>query len=458
MLVATIVIVVAISTISVMFVLEGTIEKRANEDFRSRSEIIASNLSGAIKWNKPGILEQSFQKISQAEGSPLVGMVAMAADQSVIYQTDKTVTGDVFHKALSLKKDDEDYSAVLQDGYLVSFITVYQEGGADKERVGSIRLLWDMSALYAVLKTVAVMQALSGLIVVLVVMLVIFTAMKRLLIEPLDQILKSDVNDVILQIKAMAVQMQSVASGTANLANVNKGHTDKVSEASQRAMHNFDMVSGSTEELSASINEIGARSSDSNSVAQDAESLVRGTEESVRVLFAAVDKIGTVAAIISNIASQTNLLALNATIEASRAGEAGKGFNVVATEVKNLADKTAQATDDIAHQISSVQEATQHVSRDIASISEIIQKISEISQMIATSIEEQSIATKEISHNIQQASSIASNVHVGVNGITETSDKLNLLSSDVLLASKGLVDQSDRLGRVISDFQKKIVG
>jgi methyl-accepting chemotaxis protein len=218
------------------------------------------------------------------------------------------------------------------------------------------------------------------------------------------------------------------------------------------------MVSGATEELSSSIHEIGARSSDSNSVAKDAESLVRGTGESVKVLLGAVEKIGAVVDIISKIASQTNLLALNATIEAARAGDAGKGFGVVASEVKMLADKTAQATNDIAQQISSVQQATNNVSRDIGGISDIIEKISGISQIIAASIEEQSIATREIAYNINQASSIASNVHTGVNGITETSDQLDSLSGDVLVASKGLVAQSDRLGRVIADFQKKIVG
>ena len=63
-------------------------------------------------------------------------------------------------------------------------------------------------------------------------------------------------------------------------------------------------------------------------------------------------------ALINDIASQTNLLALNATIEAARAGDAGKGFAVVASEVKSLATQTGKATEEIASQISEIQDAT----------------------------------------------------------------------------------------------------
>ena len=71
----------------------------------------------------------------------------------------------------------------------------------------------------------------------------------------------------------------------------------------------------------------------------------------------AVDKIGSVVGLISDIATSTNMLALNATIEASRAGEAGRGFAVVAAEVKSLAKQTSQATQEIGKQIAVIQQA-----------------------------------------------------------------------------------------------------
>jgi len=118
----------------------------------------------------------------------------------------------------------------------------------------------------------------------------------------------------------------------------------------------------------------------------------------------AAREIGKVTEAITEISSQTNLLALNATIEAARAGSAGKGFAVVANEIKELAQQTAAATEDIKARIAGVQSSTVAGIGEIQKVSQVIHDVSDIVSSIAVAIEEQATVTKDIARNIADAS------------------------------------------------------
>ena len=120
--------------------------------------------------------------------------------------------------------------------------------------------------------------------------------------------------------------------------------------------------------------------------------------KAIKTLTESADSINEVTDKIGEITNQTKLLALNATIEAARAGEAGRGFAVVAAEVKELAQQTSAATEEISAQISNMQEKTNLVVDSIKSISDINRQVLESNNAIALAVGEQNFVEMESKH------------------------------------------------------------
>ncbi len=197
-------------------------------------------------------------------------------------------------------------------------------------------------------------------------------------------------------------------------------------------------VADASEELAASIGEIARQLAEATAVVNVAVGEAERSERTVATLTSTAERVGSVTALIADIASQTNLLALNATIEAARAGEAGRGFAVVAGEVKSLAGQTARATAEIARQIGGIQEATQATARAIAEIGRIIGRVAEISTAIAAAVEEQSAATREVSITIAQ--------------VGRAADAAGRGSAAVLGVAEALAGQSAELRAQVDGF------
>ncbi len=177
-----------------------------------------------------------------------------------------------------------------------------------------------------------------------------------------------------------------------------------VAAASEEASTNVKMVATATEEMAATVDDIARNSETARSIAAEAVEGSNSTSAKVNRLGQAVDEIGQVTELITEISEQTNLLALNATIEAARAGEAGKGFAVVANEIKELARQTPEATQDIKNKIDNIQTSMAETVREIGGISEVIERVDDIVSGIATAVEEQSVVTREIAGNVANAS------------------------------------------------------
>ena len=219
----------------------------------------------------------------------------------------------------------------------------------------------------------------------------------------LTNAIEEEVSSAISVVQTEAEAMARTSDTMTNLVEESRASSGSAAGAAEQANASVDAVAAAAEELSASVQEISRQVASSSQVAGEAEAEADKVNQIIQGLAAAARNVGAVVNLITDIASQTNLLALNATIEAARAGEAGKGFAVVAGEVKNLANQTGRATEEIGQQIASIQQATGDAVGAIQGIGATISRINEISGSIAAAVEEQSAATQEIARSAQSA-------------------------------------------------------
>lgn len=245
-----------------------------------------------------------------------------------------------------------------------------------------------------------------------------------------------ETDGVARAMERMAGAVQNVASGASQTSTTTRQATEEVAQGHQVV----NSARGAIDQLATtvgSLNEmIGRLSADSGQIAQ-------------------------VVSVIRGIAEQTNLLALNAAIEAARAGEQGRGFAVVADEVRNLAQRTAQSTAEIRQIIEAVQRGTQeavravengrrsseqsveqvgHAGEILGGVSRSVETIRDMNRQIATAAEEQTQVADDISRNLIDLAGIAASNQESVQHTAHASQSLHELSS-------GLAELTRRLGR-----------
>ncbi len=180
--------------------------------------------------------------------------------------------------------------------------------------------------------------------------------------------------------------------------------------------------------------------------------VVQDSAATVERLGASTEEIGEIILVIDDIADQTNLLALNAAIEAARAGEEGRGFAVVADEVRKLAERTTQATKQIASMIKNVQveakAAVDSMKRGNAEVNEGLtladkageslknivgntEHVVDMMMQIAAASEEQSSTSEQISRNVESISTVSSESANGISQIARAADDLNRLTENL---------------------------
>ncbi|MCO7620578.1 methyl-accepting chemotaxis protein [Pseudomonas guariconensis] len=275
------------------------------------------------------------------------------------------------------------------------------------------------------------------------------------------------IRDGVTQIASAAEELSAVTEQTSAGANSQKVETDQVATAMHEMAATVQEVARNAEQAShaATGADQEARAGDRvvgeaiNQIERLASEVHRSTE-AMSLLQQESQKIGSVMDVIKSVAEQTNLLALNAAIEAARAGEAGRGFAVVADEVRGLAQRTQQSTEEIEGLVASLQNGTQQVadvmndSRSLTDSSvELARKAGASLENITRTVSNIQSMNQQIAAAAEQQSAVAEEISRSILNVRDVSEQTATASDETAASSVELARLGGHLQTLVSQFR-----
>jgi methyl-accepting chemotaxis protein len=270
---------------------------------------------------------------------------------------------------------------------------------------------------------------------------------------PQFEALRQDFNTSVIQLRKALVGVGSAVDMVRNGSAEISGASDDLAKRTEQQAASLEETAAALEEITANVVSTSKRTGEARDVVRETRSraeqsggVVRNAVEAMRRIEDSAQQISKIIGVIDEIAFQTNLLALNAGVEAARAGEAGKGFAVVAQEVRELAQRSANAAKEIkglignsAIAVSEGVKLVNETGEGLTAIEQLVQHVNTHMDAIATAAQEQSVGLGE--------------VNTAINHMDHATQKNAAMVEEMNAAGAGLAQESNNLSSLIGAFQ-----